>query len=220
MSTKTLSKSFRRQATQRHTCSRRLSDGGEIGRHTQDHGKPAAAIGGRRNTGPKCCGEQDGSRIASGSNDHKVRVWDSDSGALLHAIDVGGEGPVWSVAFSPTGDRIATGNDDGVLQVWSADGGQKLSPAMKHGGPVNSIAFSRDGRFIATGGADGTVLSGSSIGHRMDAYTSIRERTLVRSVAFSPRADLLVAGGTISPFGCLTLRAASRSATLWSDRRR
>ena len=54
---------------------------------------------------------KDGSRIASGSNDHKVRVWNSDSGALLHAIDVGGEGPVWSVAFSPTGDRIATGNE-------------------------------------------------------------------------------------------------------------
>ena len=42
----------------------------------------------------------DGSRIASGSNDHKVRVWNSDSGAHLHTIDVGGEGPVWSVAFS------------------------------------------------------------------------------------------------------------------------
>ena len=138
----------------------------------------------------------DGSRIASGSNDHKVRVWNSDSGALLHAIDVGGEGPAWSVAFSPTGDRIATGNDDGVLQVWSADGGQKLSPAMKHGGPVNSIAFSRDGRFIATGGADGTVrvwdpVSGTEWMH----IPPFASGTLVRSVAFSPRADLLVAGG-------------------------
>ena len=31
---------------------------------------------------------KDGSRIASGSNDHKVRVWNSDTGALLHTIDV------------------------------------------------------------------------------------------------------------------------------------
>jgi WD40 repeat protein len=139
---------------------------------------------------------KDGSRIASGSNDHKVRIWDSDSGALLHTIDVGGQGPAWSVAFSPGGDRIATGNDDGVLQVWTADGRQKLSAPMNHDKPVNSIAFSRDGRFIATGGADGSVRvwDPASATEWMHIPPSANG-TLVRSVAFSPKADLLVAGG-------------------------
>jgi WD40 repeat protein len=139
---------------------------------------------------------KDGRRIATGSNDHTVRIWDSDSGSLLHTIDVGGQGPVWSVAFSPSDGRIATGNDDGVLQVWNADGSQKSSAPMKHDGPVNSIAFSRDGRFIATGSADGTVriwdpASATETGH----VSPFANGTLVRSVAFNPTSDLVVAGG-------------------------
>ena len=139
---------------------------------------------------------KDGSRIATGSNDHTVRIWDSDSGSLLHTIDVGGQGPAWSVAFSPTGDRIATGNDDGVLQVWNADGTQKSSAPMQHDGAVNSIAFSRDGRLLATGSKGGTV----RVWDPMTATESVHvppfaNGTLVRSVAFSPAADLVVTGG-------------------------
>jgi WD40 repeat protein len=41
-------------------------------------------------------------RLASGSDDMTVRLWDTTTGGLQQALE-GHSGPVWSVAFSPDG---------------------------------------------------------------------------------------------------------------------
>ena len=51
----------------------------------------------------------DGRRIASGSADKTVRVWDAESGAEL-AVLRGHESRVTSVSYSPDGRRIASGS--------------------------------------------------------------------------------------------------------------
>jgi WD40 repeat protein len=49
----------------------------------------------------------DGSRIASGSDDSTVHVWDSRTGAVLSTLE-GHSDRVTTVSWSPDGSRIAS----------------------------------------------------------------------------------------------------------------
>jgi WD40 repeat protein len=138
----------------------------------------------------------DGRRIASGSDDHKVRVWDPENGSVVRALDLGGEGPAPTVASSPDGSLIATGGGDGTLQVWDANSGAKVGKTMRLSGAVYSVAFSPDGQRIATGNSDAMV----QVWEWASGAEVVRQRSgddpqiLVRSVAFSPGGDRVVSG--------------------------
>ena len=60
----------------------------------------------------------DGTRIASGSFDETVRVWDPETGKLVAGPFEGHSHWVHSVAFSPDGTRIASGSEDRTVRIW------------------------------------------------------------------------------------------------------
>jgi len=61
----------------------------------------------------------DGKRIASGSVDKTVQVWDAADGSHVYTYR-GHSNRVWSVAWSSDGKRIASGSNDATVQVWDA----------------------------------------------------------------------------------------------------
>ena len=63
--------------------------------------------------------------MATGSRDGSARLWDSESGALLHTLE-GHEGRVTDVAFSATGTLLATGSRDGTVRLWSPQTGEAV----------------------------------------------------------------------------------------------
>ena len=101
----------------------------------------------------------DGHRLASGSGDHTVRLWNADTGQEIGAPLTGHSGAVSSVAFSPDGHRLASAGG-GDLRLWNADTGQQIGPPLSapraaYGvapGGVISVAFSPDGHRLASGG--------------------------------------------------------------------
>jgi hypothetical protein len=93
----------------------------------------------------------DGRRIATASDDKKVRVFDAASGELLHTL-AGHEQAVIGLA-ALGGDIIASGDRDGGLRVWDArvgSGGPELSGHVW----VNAIAALDAGRFAVGAGKD------------------------------------------------------------------
>jgi WD40 repeat protein len=105
----------------------------------------------------------DGKRIASGSTDHTVRLWDAARGRLLHLLR-GHKGEIHTVCFSPDGKLLASGSGNpfsgtgaGIF-IWDAKTGKTLRHFAGHAFRVCALAFSPDGKRLASGSADTTVL--------------------------------------------------------------
>ena len=131
----------------------------------------------------------DGTRIATGSADKTVRLWNTDGQPISPPMRH--DDKVTSVAFSPDGTRIATGSADKTVRLWNTDG-QPIGQVMRHDDAVSSVAFSPDGTRIATGSADKTVrlwnTDGQPIGQPM------LHDDAVSSVAFSPDGTRIATG--------------------------
>src|SRR6266487_388053 len=134
----------------------------------------------------------DGARIASGSWDQMVQVWDAYSGAHLF-IYRGHTTNVNAVAWSPV--RVhqliasASGNSffkgEHVVQVWDAATKAHLLTYRGHTLPVHTVAWSPDGTHIASAGEDKSVqIWDASSGILIQSCS--RHTGLVSSVAWSP----------------------------------
>jgi WD40 repeat protein len=134
----------------------------------------------------------DGHRIASGSTDGTVKVWDCATGQVLHTFQ-GHALDVTSVAFSPDGKQICTGSADRTVRIGDADTAERRT-LTGHTDGVTSVAFSPDGKRIVSGSRDQTVKV-------WDAGTGDLLRTLpghagaVDCVAISAQGQRIVSGG-------------------------
>jgi tRNA A-37 threonylcarbamoyl transferase component Bud32 len=157
----------------------------------------------------------DGTRIASGSSDKTVKVWDAQTGQQL--LDLKGHtGPVYGVAFSPDGQRLASGSRGGrdaggrllrtEVKVWDAQTGQQVLELKGHTTGVDfspGVAFSPDGQRLASASGGGWDAQGKPLPGEVqvwDAQTGKELLTLqgqagpVYSVAFSPDGTRLASG--------------------------
>ena len=98
----------------------------------------------------------DGTRLVTASRDAEVRVWDTNSGELLHMLQMHESG-AYSLAFSPDGKYIVTGDGEGPLRLWIAATGELERLLKGHSNQVTSVAFSHNGALIVSGSADETV---------------------------------------------------------------
>ena len=98
----------------------------------------------------------DGQRLASGSWDQTIRLWDVASGRSLLELK-GHSAYVSSVAFSPDGQRLASGSGDNTIRLWDVASGRSLLELKGHSASVDSVAFSPDGKLLASGSWDKTI---------------------------------------------------------------
>jgi periodic tryptophan protein 2 len=99
-----------------------------------------------------------GEVVAAGSSDSfEVFLWSVQTGKLLDIL-AGHEGPVSSVAFSPTGNLLASGSWDKTVRVWNVFSRSHAVEPYQLGADVLALAFRPDGKEIAVSSLDGQVL--------------------------------------------------------------
>ena len=133
-----------------------------------------------------------GKMLASASWDQTVRLWNVNTGRLLHTL-TGHTNEVMSVAFSPDGNTLASGSWDGTIRLWNPRNGKLKRTLTEHVGGVASVAFSPDGNTLASGCADRTVRLWNTTTWKLER-TLTGHTDVVETVAFSPDGNTLASG--------------------------
>ena len=111
----------------------------------------------------------DGSHALSASSDRTAKLWDANSGKLLHTLPGHDVSWVQAVAFSHDGHYALTGSGgnftnesvsddaDNSVRLYDVASGKLVRRFTGHEKRVSAVAFSPDGKIALSASWDGTV---------------------------------------------------------------
>jgi len=133
-------------------------------------------------------------RIATGSFDHTIRIWD-DRGRML-AVLRGHREAIVDLSWSPHGDILASSARDGTIRLWDlhhAGQHRKLEHAGDH------VAFSPDGDEVVTVGFDLVARIFSVKSGKLERTLTATTGRQLRAVAWSADGRKIAASSLDGP---------------------
>ncbi len=134
----------------------------------------------------------DGQRLAGGSDDGSISIWNQSNGQLVQTL-AGHQDRVWSVAFSPDGRTLASSSGDTTIKLWNLSNNKLVRTLPGHDDTVWTIAFNPRNQTLISGGGDGRINLWN-----LQNGTCIRslggDLGTVRAIALSPDGQTLVGG--------------------------
>ncbi|KAK1280833.1 Anaphase-promoting complex subunit 4 [Acorus gramineus] len=139
----------------------------------------------------------DGKRLACGSVDGTVSIFDVARAKFLHHLE-GHYMPVRSLVFSPSDPRVLfTASDDGHIHIYDSEGKSLIGAMSGHSSWVLCVDVSPDGAAVATGSSDRTVRLWD-LSMRAAAQTMTNHSDQVWGVAFRPPGGAGVRSGRLA----------------------
>ncbi len=135
----------------------------------------------------------DGTILASGGFDGKLRLWDLST-SRQRALLKGHTEQIANVVFSPDGTLLASYSVDSKIIVWDVETRSQRA-SLTSQGQVQSLIFSPDGTMLAYGGHGMTVRLWDTV--TGEERAELTEHTGVLNLAFSPDGAMLVSSGLI-----------------------
>ncbi len=104
----------------------------------------------------------DGQRIALGTNNAKLRIYDVEKQERIYELEVpqpiaDKQIPVTVLEFSPDGELLAGSGRGRKIWTWDVKSGELQQEFMGHRSWVEELKFAPDGKVLASGGQDGAV---------------------------------------------------------------
>lgn len=139
----------------------------------------------------------DSQKIASGSFDGQIKIWNLKTGELIQSLNAHSQAGeiISSLAISPDGKTLVSGADSFQknIKIWDLATGELLSTLNAKNLGVSVVAISPDSQILASGGSDGTIqLWDLALGVEIGKFSGHLGR--VFSVAFSPNGQWLASG--------------------------
>jgi WD40 repeat protein len=128
-----------------------LLDGNKVQLFDSRTGKPAGPPLPHSSGIPSLALSENNRTVITGCYDSRVRVWNAETGKLIHEQPWVFPVAVDTVAFSADGRFAITGCRDGKAQVWDIATGKPVGQALVHSGELTAVALSRDGSRAFTG---------------------------------------------------------------------
>jgi WD40 repeat protein len=105
-----------------------------------------------------------GNILASGSTDRTIKLWELESGKLLHTFvgrslfsKVGHGDRISTLTFSPDGTVLLSGSDDGTIKQWDMNSRKLINTLPESGWGISALTTSQDGWTLVSGGGDGVI---------------------------------------------------------------
>lgn len=139
------------------------------------------------------CFNTPGTRLATVSLDKTVKIWEADSGKMLHSLKH--EKLVFGASFNKDGSRLATACDDNTAKIWDVAGvdSGKIIKTLPHDKGVFLVSFNRGGTCLATACFDGTARLWDA--DKFEPLHSPLQHPQLRDLAFSPDGRFLATAG-------------------------
>jgi len=108
---------------------------------------------------PSISFSSDGKLIASAGFDHKVILWDAETGNMIKTLSGHKEREVLFVQISPDNKMLASagGYGDNTIAIWDIDTGRKIKTIPCKTEESGHYVFSRDWKWLAYDGRDDQV---------------------------------------------------------------
>ncbi|HUF63013.1 MAG TPA: c-type cytochrome domain-containing protein [Verrucomicrobiales bacterium] len=140
-----------------------------------------------------------GDLVATAGYDRSIRLWDVETGDLLHALE-GHNGAVYDLAFSPDGAVLASASADQTVKLWQVDSGQRLDTLNQPLAEQLAVAFAPGGDRLYIGGADNRIRAYDFVSRQDLAANPLREvrfahEGAIVALAISPDGRWLVSAG-------------------------
>jgi WD40 repeat protein len=131
---------------------------------------------------------RDGKRVASGSADTFIRIWDTTGVEPMQLQLCGHTNVVASVAFSPDGERVVSGSFDKTVRIWVAATGAQVALLEGHIHWVTFVRFSSSGEeIISQSTYDTTVrIWDSSTGEQLKVDEAVRYQRFFFKCSLTP----------------------------------
>jgi len=129
---------------------------GEVRQWNVADGKLIHVFEGHRDALYSVAVSPDGTTLATGSYDQKIKLWKIATGEEAKTLS-GHNGCVFDLAFRPDGKILASASADRTVKLWDVASGERrdtLSQSLKE---LYTVAFSPDGKRLVAGGVDNRI---------------------------------------------------------------
>ncbi len=138
----------------------------------------------------------DGTKIITGGNDNKVRIW-SNTGTLLYTC-TGHTDDITNVKVTPDNSFVVSSSKDDKIKIWNIATGALVRTIGGHTNDVNGIDISPDGSRIVSASSDSTCKIWNLNTGSLITTFAVADSGAVYAVAWSPSGDKIATGNALS----------------------